>query len=146
MVYALEEIRWLLKPGGFLINIQPVPNWLFLKVVKGGEVVASEPRPMMYCQDVLDAEDAIARVLERNLFVVEQTQDFDFITYASTVDELRSHWEKISAFDDSPEDEFILQQEEEQYARFHTILQAAGDDSEILVHEKGRISRLKPVR
>ena len=133
MVHALEEIRWMLKAGGCLVDIHPVPEWLFLGVFEGGNILISEPKPMTYCQDILDAEEAVAKVIARGLFVIEESDEFDFLTYASSVDEFRSHWAKINAYDDRPEDETFLQQD-------------AGEGSEIFVHEKGKISRLRPVR
>lgn len=146
MVHALEAIRSLLKPGGYLIDIHPVPHWLFLRAVQRGKVLTSESKPMTYSQDVLQAEDALEKVVERGFFVVEEKDEFDFLTYASSVDELRTHWQQINEHDDTPEDTSILLQEEEQLSRFHTFLQAAGEGVEVLIHEKARIARMRPMR
>ncbi|MGD2027956.1 MAG: hypothetical protein PVI99_09080 [Anaerolineales bacterium] len=146
MVHALEEIRWMLISDGCLVEIHPVPEWLFLGAIQRGNILSSEPKPMIYTQDIIDAKEAVAEVVARGLFVIEESDEFDFLTYASSVDEFRSYWTKLNAYDDRPEDETFLQQEEEQFARFHGVLQDAGEGSEIFIHEKGKISRLRPVR
>lgn len=145
MVHALEEIRRLLYPGGFLIEIHPVPNWLFLQVIKDGMVLAAEPKPMTYTEDVLQSERALTEVVDRGFFVVEKFAEFNFITYAATLDELRAHWEQINEYSETQHDESVLLQEEEQFARFESILQMAGEGAEVLIHERGRISRLMSV-
>lgn len=145
MVHALEEIRRLLVPGGALIDIHPVPHWLFLRAVHHETVLAEEPRAQTYIQDVLDAEQALTEAVQRGLFVVEQTGEFDFLTYASSVDELRAHWNQINAYEESADDEATLIEKERQYARFHAILRAAGEGAQIVDCERARITRMRPV-
>jgi hypothetical protein len=144
MVHALEEIRRLLKSSGLLIDLHPHPNWLYLQAKLGGEILAVEPMPQSYSQDVHQAEAALAEVTGRGLYTIEENAEFDFMTYASTVDEIRSHWEAINAYDDSPTDQHALPLEESQDERFRQVLAGAGGDAEIVVHERARIARLRP--
>lgn len=143
MVHALEEIWRLLKPGGAMIDIHPVSSWLYLQAVHEDQVVARERKPMTYCMDILQAEKALKEVVERGLFLVEEQGEFDYYTHASSIDELGSHWDRINAHDDTLKEEDILLEEEEQYTRFLTHLQLAGDGAEVVVHERGRIARMR---
>lgn len=144
MVHALGEIHRLLKPEGSLIDLHPHPDWLFLRVILGRSILAREAKPQTYSQDVLQAENAIADVVRRGLFTVEETIEFDFFTYASSVEDLRTHWDQIQAYDDSPKDEQVLLLEEQQYERFRLVLQAAGDEEQVAIHERACITRLSP--
>jgi hypothetical protein len=143
MVHALEEIHRLLKTSGFLIDIHPVPHWLFLRAMEGETLLAVEPRPHSYSQDVLHAEEALAQVIRRGLYVVEQSDEFDYFTHAGSVTELRQHCDQINAYDDGPQDEQVMLEREEQFARFEAIMQAAGEGAEVLVHERARITRMR---
>ena len=146
MVHALEDIRRLLRPGRILIDIHPFPEGSFIKVFKDGNVLFAEPRRETDDEDVLHAEDALAQVLGRRLFVIEDNGEFDFFTYASSVPELRQFKEEANAYDDSPKDEAMVAREEELYAQAEKILQASGEGAEVATHTRCRIARLRPVR
>lgn len=145
MVHALEEIRRLLRPDGCLIDIHPVRRAPLIKVYQGNSVVFVEPDPGYdYEEDLQHAEDALAQVLWRHLFVIERSSEFDLITYASSVAELRDYWVKVGAYDDSPKDNAVEAKATELYARVQTLMQSAGEGTEIAYHENARITRLNP--
>jgi len=148
MVHALEEIHRLLKPGGRLIDIHPVLEVPLIKVFQGGRVLFAEPDPGYdnYKEDVRQAEDALAQIVRRRLFVIERSGEFDFLTYGSSVAELRDFMAKAGACDDSPQDEAVVAREAELYARVEEIMKAAGERAEVADHERGRIARLRPMR
>jgi hypothetical protein len=146
MVHALEELHRLLKPDGVLIDIHPVPMWSFIKVYRRGEVLFEEMLPETYWEDVNRAERALAEVVEGGLFVVEMADKFDFLTYASSVGELRAYRELMDAFDDSPKDEAAVLREEELAAQVETILRKSGKGAEVAIHERGRMARMRPVK
>jgi SAM-dependent methyltransferase len=146
MVHALEEIHRLLKPGGILIDIHPVPEGYFIKALQGDRILFAERRREPCSEDVLHAEDALAECVERNLFAVDRRAEFDFLTYASSVRELRDYWEELNAFEDEPKDEAIITREEDLYAQVEEIMQASGAGAEVAIHERVRIARLRPVR
>jgi SAM-dependent methyltransferase len=145
MVHALEEIRRLLKPDGRLIDIHPVPEGYSIKALQGNKILFAERKRETCSEDVLHAEDALAESVERDLFTVDRRAEFDFLTYASSVHELRDYWEEINAFDDGPKDETIIAREEYLYAQVEEIMQKAGTGAEVAIHEKVRITRLRPV-
>jgi hypothetical protein len=148
MVHALEEIHRLLRAGGRLIDIHPVLEVPLIKVFQGGRVLFAEPDPDFdnYKEDVRQAEAALAQIVQRGLFVIERSGEFDSSKYASSVAELRDSTAKASAYNDSPPDEAVVAREAELYARAEQIMQAAGEGAEVAIHEKGHIARLKPVR
>ena len=146
MVHALEEIRRLLKPGGKLIDIHPIPEGFFIKALQRGRILFAERKRETCSDDVLRAEDALAESIVRNLFAVDRRAEFDFLTYAPSVRELRVYWEELNAYDDDPTDETIIAREEELYAQVEQILQASGAGAEVAIHERARIARLRPVK
>jgi SAM-dependent methyltransferase len=146
MVHALEEIHRLLKPDGILIDIHPVPEGYFIKALQGDTILFAERKRVTCSEDVLRAEEALAEVVERDLFSVERRAEFDFLIYASSVRELRDYWEKLNAFEDDPQGEAILAREEYLYTQVEEIMQASGPGAEVATHERARIARLRPVR
>ncbi len=146
MVHALEEIRRLLKPGGMLIDIHPVPEGVIIKALQGGKILFAERKRETCDEDVLHAEKAIAQVVERDLFAVDRRAEFDFLTYASSVRELRAYWNEQDAYKESPKDEATVAREEDLYAQVEEIMLASGAGAEVAFHEKARIARLRPVK
>lgn len=143
MVHALEEIHRLLRPSGTLIDIHPIRDTL--EVHQSGEVLFSEPTPSSF-EDVRQAEEALAQVVGRGLFVVDRSGEFDFLTYGSSAAELRDFWARANAYDTRPHDATEVAREAELYARAAETMQAAGGGTEIASHEKARITCLRPVR
>jgi hypothetical protein len=147
MVHALEEIRRLLRPEGTLIDIHPVSEAPLVEVHQSGRVTFAEPSPSYdYEEDLLHAEDALARTLERGVFVMDRGHQFDFVTYGSSAAELGEFMTLAGAYDERPEDETVVARKAELYARINELMTASGEGSEVAFHEKARISRLTPVR
>ena len=145
MVHALEEIHRLLKSDGRLIEIHPVLESPLIKVYRGNTVLFVEPYPGYdYEDDLRHAEDALVQVIQHRLFVIERSNEFDLITYASSVAELRDFWAKAGAYDDSPKDEEVEAREEELYARVEAFMHAAAGGAKVALHERARITRMNP--
>jgi len=146
MVHALEEIQRLLKPDGCLIDIHPFPEERLIGAYQGGRVLFTEsvPVPAHDYKVISQAEDALAQVVQRGLFVVERNSEFNLPIYGSSVTELRDFRAKIGAYDDSPKDDAVEAQRTVLYARVEEIMQAAGDGAEVAYHERARITRMNP--
>jgi hypothetical protein len=109
--------------------------------------VFAEPSPAYdYEEDLREAERALAQVVQRGLFVIERSGEFDFLTYGSSVAELRDFMAKANAYEDNPKDEAAVAAEAKLYAGVDELMQASGEDAEVAYHERARIARLKPVR
>ena len=146
MVHALEEILRLLKPGGTLIDIHPVVQAWLCEVTQGGKAVFAEPSPTYdYEEDLIQADVALAQVVQRRLFDRDIEGEFDFLTYASSAAELREFLKKASAYEDSLQDDEVTARAEELAARVEQIRQACGEGAEVAAHERGRITLLRPV-
>ncbi len=145
MVHALEEIHRLLRPGGTFIDIHPIPEGYVIKVFQGESVLFAERKRETCSEDVIRAEEAIAQVIERSIFTVDQDTEFDFLTYASSLPELHAYWEEQTAFDDRPDDEAMVEREEKLFAQVEEIMQRSGEGTQVAIHEKVRIMRLKPL-
>ncbi len=145
MVHALEEIRRLLKPDGVLINILPDSEGSLIKALQGGRILFAERRRETCDEDELHAEEAVAQVVEQDLFVVDRSAEFDFLRYATSVRELRACWKEEWAYDDSPREEAVVAREEYLFAQVEEIIQMSGAGAEAAIHSKARITRLRPV-
>jgi SAM-dependent methyltransferase len=146
MVHALEEIRRLLKPNGRLIDLHPFAEARSLEVHLDGRVAFAEPVPESGFDDELEADDALAQIVQRRLFVVERSSAFDSLICASSVAELQDYQVKMGAYDDRPREEAVAARRAELAARVEQIRQAAGKRAEVAYRERGRIARLRPVR
>lgn len=146
MVHALEEIRRLLKPGGILVDIHPISEGSFIEAYQDGRLLFSERKRETCSEDVLHAEKALAQAVEREFFFVDERAEFDFLTYASSVRELRAYWEEQDAYEDQSKDEAIVAREEYLYAQVEEILQTSGAGAEVVTNERARIARLRPLR
>ena len=145
MVHALEEIQRLLKPDGILIYIHPFPEGTFIKVFQGGKLLFDEPKRLSDHEDVLAADEAVAQVVESGLYVIERSSKFDYLTYGSSVDELRAYWERYEAYNENSKDEEHLAREEKLYAQADEIMRAAGAGAEVATYERAGMARLRPV-
>jgi hypothetical protein len=146
MVHALEEIHRLLSPGGLLVDIHPVPGSTLIRVYERGEVLLEEPLVDTGDEDVIRAERALAEIADRGLFVVSMSHEFDFHIYASSVGELWDYLELMNAFDSSPKDEAAALREQELAARVEKSLRESGEGAEVAYYEKGKITRMRPVK
>ncbi len=146
MVHALEEIRRLLRPGGSLIDIHPVPEAPRIEVYQGSRTLFAEPSPDHTDEDYRQADEALAQVIQRRLFVVEGSIEFDFLVYGSSVVELRDFMAEANAYDERLKDEAVTAREAELATRVDEIMGAAGEGAEVAYHERGRIARLRPAR
>lgn len=146
MVHALEEVQRLLKSDGRLIDIQPLMEAPFLKVYQANSVVFVEPDPSYdYEEDVRQADAALTKVIQRGLFVMEERREFDFMTHGSSAQEMLAFWGKKSINDNISEEDPAESRIKEVYDRVEKIRQAAGQEAEIVLHERARIIRFKPI-
>jgi len=147
MVHALEGIKGLLRLDGTLIDIHPVLHAPSIEVRSAGRVSFARPDPGYdYEEDVRHAEDAVALVLKRGLFVMDRSREFDFITYGSSVAELRDFMAQTGAYDESPPDKAVVARQAELYARVEEAMSDSGEEPEVAYHERGRMARLTPAR
>jgi len=138
MVHALEKIRRLLKPNGILIDIRPPPEPSAIDVRIGDRMhAAGWLNETDDYGDYEAADTALAKVVDGGLFVVERRGEFELKTYADTLAELRDYvaegWENASIDDVTT-------------ARIEEWMSTAERDKEILLRERVRIARLRPVQ
>jgi hypothetical protein len=146
MVHALEEIKRLLRSDGRLIDIHPVREAPIIEVRTPDRVPFAEPSTGYdYDDDVRDAEDALASAIERAMFVLERSHEFEFVTIASSVVELRDYFAMSNAYENGAVDETAEARIEELYARVEDVMRTYGDDARVVHRERARVSRLDPV-
>jgi len=142
MVHALEEIRRLIKPDGFLIDVHPIRKAPLIKVVQGNNVLFVESDPGYDSDEgLMHADEALEEVVRRGLFLIEGRHEFEMVVYASSVAEMRDYWAKYGAFDDEPKEDAIVTRQSEAYAKADEIMQNTMG-AEITYHERARITRL----
>lgn len=145
MVHALEEIHRLTRPAGTLIEIHPAVEFPFVEVRSNGELSFSEHDPGYdYEDDLLSAEAAVATVVGRGDFVLEESRRFELRTYAASVEELRQYWEVYGAYDPEETEEALARRQDEMYARAHGVLERS-PGAELVYVEPATMSRLTPL-
>jgi hypothetical protein len=96
MVHALEQIRALLKPfdqtqGGYLIDIHPKSKLNeFILPLEGGEHFIGHMQETDDYIEYRQADEAIETAVSKGLFQVLKTGEFEFRTYADSIDELKA--------------------------------------------------------
>ena len=81
-----------------LIEIHPALEFPFLEVRSNGELFFSEDDPGFdYEEDSRHAEAAVATVVGRGIFLLEESRRFELRTHASSLKELRDHWDVADA-------------------------------------------------
>src|SRR5438034_1044458 len=146
MVHALEEIHRIVRPDGVLIEIHPVPEAPAIEIRSGGDLAFRESDPSYdYEDDLLHAERTAREMVRRGRFSLDATRDFDFATHASSIDELREYWAVHGAYDDTPKGEALIRRENDLYQRAEQVL-AGLPDASVVYHERGRLSRMTPLR
>jgi len=144
MVHALEEIHRVTRPTGTLIEIHPALEFPSLEVRSNGELLSSENDPGFdYEEDSRLAEAAVATVVGRGVFVLEESRRFELRTHASSLQELRDHWAVADAYDPEEKEETLARRAEEMYARAHEVLERS-PGAELVYVEPATMSRLKP--
>ncbi|HYU92264.1 MAG TPA: hypothetical protein VEN95_02105 [Actinomycetota bacterium] len=146
MVHALEEIKRLLRRDACLIDIHPVREAPVIEVRTADEVLFAEPSASYdYDDDLKHAEDALVSAVERALFVFDGSHEFEFLTIAPSVVELRDFFAVSGAYEDPP-DEATEARVQELYARVDEVMRAAGENARVAHRERARVARLNPVR
>ena len=143
MVHALEEIKGLLRPDASLIDIHPLREAPIIEVHSAGRVVFAEPSPGYdYDDDLRHADDALMWAVDRDLFVLDRSHEFDFVTYASSVVELRDFFAVVGAYDESPRDQDTQVQVDELYAQVEAVMTSSGEKAKVSHRERARMTRL----
>jgi SAM-dependent methyltransferase len=144
MVHALEEIHRLLKPAGTLIEIHPsVDAPPFVEVWSNGRLSFAERDPVFdYEDDLRQADAAVATVLDRGVFVLDDRRGFELRTHAASVKELRDHWALVGAYDPEEPEEALMRGRDEMYGRARAALEAGSSRAEVIYVEPATMSRL----
>ena len=148
MVRALEEIHRLLKPAGTLIDIHPMAVSSPIEIHQGGKIeLVGDLIVRQWCTDYQQADNALAEIVQKGLFIVERAEVFDALYYYGSVEDMRTSLkEDIDRFDRGAES---TSDEEEQVdllaARAEELMQDAVSGAELIAHEPTHISRLKPI-
>jgi SAM-dependent methyltransferase len=145
MVPALEEVHRLLGPSGTLIDIHPVFGAAQVEVHSAGQVIFAEPASASPDEGVRYADEALAHVAARGLFVAERHREFDFHVYGSSGDELGDFLAEADAHSNQACEESCDAFTSELFARVDLMMAGKAGAAEVAYHERARITRLRPV-
>ena len=147
MVHALEEIHRLLKPGGELIDIHPVAEHSSIEIHQNGKIdLVGYLSVRQWCIDFEQADNALAEIVHRGLYRIEQKDLFDTLTHYDSAAEMGTSFkEEIEYFARNAEgaDETVLHVEA-LATRAEELMLSAGSKAELVRRERNHISRLKP--
>lgn len=145
MVHALEEIHRVTRPAGTLIEIHPALEFPFLEVRSNEELFFSENDPGFdWEEDSRHAEAAVATVVGRGLFILQERRRFESRIHASSLQELVDHWAVADAYITEAKEETLARRAEEMYARAQEVLERS-PGAELVYVEPATISRLTPL-
>ena len=144
MVSALEEARRLIGPNGTVIDIHPVPGTAEVEIHHAGEVIFAEPASTSDHEGERHADEALATVVARRLFVADRRSEFDFRVYASSARELRDFLAEADAHAGQNGRETSEAYETELYERVERMMAAGATGAEIAYHERAGITQLSP--
>lgn len=147
MVHALEKIRVLLRTDGTLIDIHPVREAPLIEVHSADGIRFAESSPSFdYDDDLRYADNALAWAVEHAVFRLDRSHEFEFVTYAASVVELRDFFAVAGAYDQEPREGGTQARIDELDARIEKAMQALGEEAEVAHRERARMTRLIPVR
>ena len=141
MVHALKQVHRLLKPAGALIDIHPMPQLPHVEAYHEGRAIFSEPLLVSYLDGIMQAESALAQVVEAGLFNAGKKSVIDFRHHAPSPQELFTHWDAIEPYSDSPKDPAVAASEKWVFRRLGSFLQTSRTPSKIAIRERAAISR-----
>ena len=137
MVHALEITHDLLKPGGLMIDIHPTGEQPLVEAHVDGEVrLAGYLDELDDFESYFKADEALAQVTSRGLFLLEREGSFTFLYHAATVaalaDFIAAEWTNS-----------VLPEETIEQAE--ALMGEPGDGREIVVREHVRIARYRAI-
>jgi len=147
MVHALEEIHRLLKPNGALIDIHPVSEPSSIEIHQAGRVdLVGRLSVRQWCFEFEQADIALAKILQRGVFIQERIALFDLPThYASAAELSADQKESVGIFArDAQAAIEPIPQIEALAARAEELMRVAVGGAELIQHERTHISRLRP--
>jgi hypothetical protein len=135
MVHALEIVHNLLKPGGVLVDIHPNGDPPPIEVNVGGYVMlAGYLDETDDFEEYFKADEALAEVTARGLFLLEREGLFTFMTHASTITELadflKAEWTDSVVHEETIE-------------RAKKLMGELGGGKEVVLRENVRIARYR---
>ena len=135
MVHALEQIHFLLKENGRLIDIhpQPEPPPIFVRLGADRHPVGWVRETDDYCE-YAQADDALDEVVARGLYQWEQRGRFAFVTYADSIADLQTHL--AETWNDAIIEDRVAQRTEE-------LMASIEPEKEVILHEVIQIARLR---
>ena len=139
MVHALDEIRRMLKPNGFLIDLRPVESNWGVEVVSGsGYQLAGRLSDLP--QGLADDEasnQAVKEAESKRWYIKEKESEFDFFYYWDTPSEMKEFMET--------EWEDFEKLEEDVFRKTNSLWVSASADARVRVRVKMLITLWKKI-
>ena len=137
MVHALEQVHFLLKPDGVLIDIHPIGEPPPIEVRIGEEIhtVGWVREADDYCEYVA-ATNALETAVSRNLYTWQKQGTFTYTVYTDTILDLCNHL--AETWTDAIVDEDVIR-------RTQDLMQTPEPDKEVILREVIKIGRLHPI-
>lgn len=135
MVHALETTHGLLKKGALLIDIHPSGEPSLIEAHVDGQLLPAgqlvEPNDGV---EYVEADEALANVTGRGLFIMEREGFFDFLRHAPNIVELVDHIEA---------EQWDAYVPKETVSRAMALMGEPGEGKEIILREPVRIARYR---
>jgi hypothetical protein len=140
MVHALEQIHRLLVPGGNLVDIHPALDPMLVEIHRGDSILYSQPDPISFAEDYRKADQALAQVVQRGLFIPSESRQFTFMVYASSVGELCEYLDRVNAHKEPSPEDVEAAREKEFFRQVDAIMQTLGEGVVVATRERARVA------
>ena len=92
MVHALEEVWRVLVAGGWMVDLRPVStDWPLEVIIDGRPMHAGTVDGSPSLADQIASDAAIAEMMYRRWFTLEEHTLFDLVYYWSTIEEMEAY-------------------------------------------------------
>ena len=137
MVHALEQIHFLLKPDGVLIDIHPIGEPPPIEVRLGADIhtVGWVREADDYCEYVA-ATEALKTAVSRHLYTWQKQGTFTYTVYTDTILDLCEYL--AETWTDAIIDNDVIR-------RTQDLMQTPEADKEVILREIITIARLHPI-
>ena len=146
MVHALEQIHRLLIPGGNLVDIHPTTGPMLVEIHRGKHILFCQPDPRSWEADFRHADQAVAQVIQRGLFLQGESRQFDFLVFSSSVPEMVAYIDRVNAHTEPSPEDVEAAREREFFQQVEATMQSMGAGLEVATREHTRVALYQAVK
>jgi hypothetical protein len=119
---------------------------MLVEIYRDGSLLYSQPNPRSWVADYYNADQAVARVVQRGLFIPVASRQFDFLVYGSSVGELCDYLDRVNAHEEPSPEDVEAAREQEFYRQVEAVRQTMGEGVEVATRERAQVALYTAVK